>query len=143
FTAVLTESALRDAESVDAALAAGRTPGPLAGVPFAVKNLFDVAGLTTLAGSKINAGHPPATRDATVVSRLRGGGAVVPRALNMDEYAVGFTTENSHHGPTRNPHDPARVAGGSSGGSGAAVADRLVPVALASDPHGSTRGRAP
>jgi AtzE family amidohydrolase len=139
FTAVLAESALRDAEAVDAALAAGGEPGPLAGVPFAVKNLFDVAGLATLAGSKINAGHPPATRDATAVARLRGAGAVLLGALNMDEYAFGFTTENSHYGPTRNPHDPARVAGGSSGGSAAAVAGRLVPLALGSDTNGSIR----
>lgn len=139
FTAILAESALRDADAVDAALGAGRDPGPLAGVPFAVKNLFDVAGLTTLAGSKINAGHPPASRDATVVGRLRGAGAVLLGALNMDEYAFGFTTENSHYGPTRNPHDPSRVAGGSSGGSAAAVAGGLVPLALGSDTNGSIR----
>ena len=139
FTAVLAESALRDAEAVDASLATGREPGLLAGAPFAVKNLLDVAGLTTLAGSKINAGRPQATRDATVVARLRGAGAVLLGALNMDEYAFGFTTENSHYGPTRNPHDPARVAGGSSGGSGAAVAAGLVPLALGSDTNGSIR----
>lgn len=139
FTAVLAESALRDADAVDAAIAAGRDPGPLAGVPFAVKNLFDIAGLTTLAGSKINAEHPPAAKDATVVVRLRGAGAVLLGALNMDEYAFGFTTENSHYGPTRNPHDPTRVAGGSSGGSAAAVADGLVPLALGSDTNGSIR----
>jgi len=123
----------------DAALAAGGDPGPLAGVPFAIKNLLDVTGLTTLAGSKINAGHPPATRDATVVARLRGAGAVLLGALNMDEYAFGFTTENSHYGPTRNPHDPACVAGGSSGGSAAAVAGGLVPLAIGSDTNGSIR----
>jgi len=139
FTAVRAESALRDAEAVDASLAAGREPGLLAGAPFAVKNLLDVAGLTTLAGSKINAGRPQATRDATVVARLRGAGAVLLGALNMDEYAFGFTTENSHYGPTRNPHDPARVAGGSSGGSGAAVAAGLVPLALGTDTNGSIR----
>ena len=139
FTAVLAESALRDADSVDAGLAAGRDPGPLAGVPFAVKNLFDVGGLVTLAGSKINAGHDPAPRDATVVARLRGAGAVLVGALNMDEYAFGFTTENSHYGPTRNPHDTTRVAGGSSGGSAAAVAGGLVPLALGSDTNGSIR----
>src|SRR5262245_51686041 len=110
FSAVLEEDALHDAAAVDAALAAGRDPGPLAGVPFAVKNLFAVRGLVTLAGSKINAGHAPASRDATVVGRLRGAGAVLLGALNMDEYAFGFTTENSHYGPTRNPHDSARVA---------------------------------
>jgi len=139
FTAILAESALREAQAVDAAIAAGKDPGPLAGVPFAVKNLFDVAGLTTLAGSKINAAHPPAARDATVVGRLRGAGAVLLGALNMDEYAFGFTTENSHYGPTRNPHDPTRVAGGSSGGSAAAVAGGLVPLALGSDTNGSIR----
>jgi len=139
FTAILAESALREADAVDSALAAGLEPGPLAGVPFAVKNLFDVAGLTTLAGSKINAGRPPAARDATVVARLRGAGAVLLGALNMDEYAFGFTTENSHYGPTRNPHDPTRVAGGSSGGSAAAVGGGLVPLALGSDTNGSIR----
>jgi len=139
FTAILAESALRDAQAVDEAIAQGKDPGPLAGVPFAVKNLFDIAGLTTLAGSKINAAHPPAARDATVVARLRGAGAVLLGALNMDEYAFGFTTENTHYGPTRNPHDPTRVAGGSSGGSAAAVAGGLVPLALGSDTNGSIR----
>jgi len=139
FTAVLADSALRDADAVDAFLAAGRDPGPLAGVPFAVKNLFDIAGLATLAGSKINAGHSPAAKDATVVGRLRGAGAVLVGALNMDEYAFGFTTENTHYGPTRNPHDHSRVAGGSSGGSAAAVAGGMVPLALGSDTNGSIR----
>ena len=139
FSAVLEENGLRDAAAVDAALAAGREPGLLAGVPFAVKNLFDVRGLVTLAGSKINAEHAPASRDATVVGRLRGAGAVLLGSLNMDEYAFGFTTENSHYGPTRNPHDPARVAGGSSGGSAAAVAGGLVPFTLGSDTNGSIR----
>ena len=139
FTAVLAERAMREAEAVDAALEAGKTPGPLAGVPFAVKNLFDVAGLTTLAGSKINAERPPAATDATVVARLRGAGAVLVGALNMDEYAFGFTTENTHYGSTHNPHDVSRVAGGSSGGSGAAVGAGLVPFALGSDTNGSIR----
>ena len=139
FTTVMAESAMREAEAVDADLGAGKVVGPLAGVPFAVKNLFDVAGLTTLAGSKINAGRPRAITDATVVTRLRGAGAVLVGALNMDEYAFGFTTENTHYGPTHNPHDPARVAGGSSGGSGAAVGAGLVPLALGSDTNGSIR----
>ena len=139
FSAVLEDEALRDATAVDAALAAGRDPGSLAGVPFAVKNLFDVRGLVTLAGSRINAGNTAAARDATVVARLRSAGAVLVGALNMDEYAFGFTTENSHYGPTRNPHDPSRVAGGSSGGSAAAVAGRLVPFTLGSDTNGSIR----
>jgi len=139
FSALLEEDALRDAAAVDAALAGGRDPGPLAGAPFAVKNLFDVRGLITLAGSRINAGNAAASHDATVVARLRAAGAVLLGALNMDEYAFGFTTENSHYGPTRNPHDPSRVAGGSSGGSAAAVAGGLVPFTLGSDTNGSIR----
>jgi AtzE family amidohydrolase len=131
--------ALAEAERIDARVAAGHDPGPLAGVPFAVKNLFDVAGITTLAGSRINADHPAATRDATAVAALRSAGAVLVGALNMDEYAYGFTTENSHQGPTRNPHDLTRVAGGSSGGSAAAVAGGLVPLSLGSDTNGSIR----
>ena len=139
FTSVLRDSALAQAESVDSRIAAGDDPGPLAGVPFAVKNLFDIAGVTTLAGSKIEAGKPPATCDATVVQRLKQAGAILLGALNMDEYAYGFTTENTHYGTTRNPHDLERVAGGSSGGSAAAVAAGLVPLTLGSDTNGSIR----
>ncbi|GAB4476060.1 MAG: AtzE family amidohydrolase [Elainellaceae cyanobacterium] len=139
FTDVLKEQALRDAAAVDGAIAAGRDPGPLAGVPFAVKNLLDVRGLVTLAGSKINRDNPPATADATTVAALRKAGAVLVGGLNMDEYAYGFVTENSHYGATRNPHDLSRVAGGSSGGSAAAVAGGLVPLSLGSDTNGSIR----
>ena len=112
FTVVLSEHARADADTIDRRLAQGKDPGPLAGVPFAVKNLFDIAGVSTLAGSKINADRAPATRDATAVARLRASGAVLVGALNMDEYAYGFTTENTHYGPTRNPHDPSQIAGG-------------------------------
>jgi aspartyl-tRNA(Asn)/glutamyl-tRNA(Gln) amidotransferase subunit A len=139
FTHVAGDAALAEAVRVDAWAAAGEDPGPLAGVPFAVKNLFDVVGVTTLAGSKINADRPPATGDATAVSALRRAGAVLVGALNMDEDAYGFTTENTHYGPTRNPHDLSRVAGGSSGGSAAAVAGGLVPLTLGSDTNGSIR----
>jgi AtzE family amidohydrolase len=139
FTEVLAAQARRDAARVDADIAAGRDPGALAGAPFAVKNLFDVAGLTTLAGSKINRDNPPAQHDAFVVAALRRAGGVLVGALNMDEYAYGFTTENTHYGPTRNPHDLTRSAGGSSGGSGAAVAAGLVPLALGTDTGGSVR----
>jgi AtzE family amidohydrolase len=139
FTSVLTERALLEASKVDALVAAGEDPGPLAGVPFAVKNLFDVAGEVTLAGSRINGEDPPATADAVAVSRLTEAGAVLVGSLNMDEYAYGFTTENSHYGPCRNPHDRDRVAGGSSGGSGAAVAANFVPLTLGSDTNGSVR----
>jgi AtzE family amidohydrolase len=139
FTAVLADAARRDAEAVDARVARGENPGLLAGVPFAVKNLFDVKGLTTLAGSRINASRAPAVQDAAGVAALRRAGAVLVGALNMDEYAFGFTTENSHYGATRNPHDRERVAGGSSGGSGAAVGAGLVPLTLGSDTNGSIR----
>jgi AtzE family amidohydrolase len=139
FTTVMIERALATAEQIDQAIAQGQDPGPLAGVPFAVKNLFDVAGLTTLAGSKIHAEHPPAATDATAVAKLRQAGAILLGTLNMDEYAYGFVTENSHYGPTHNPHDLARIAGGSSGGSAAAVAAGCVPFTLGSDTNGSIR----
>ena len=139
FTAVTAHSAREQASELDRRIAAGKDPGLLAGVPFAVKILFDVAGLTTVAGSKIHAENPPAARDATAVDRLKKAGAILVGVLNMDEYAYGFTTENSHYGPTRNPHDLERVAGGSSGGSAAAVAADLVPLSLGSDTNGSIR----
>ena len=139
FTRVLRDEALADADRVDAALAAGRDPGPLAGVPFAVKNLFDIEGVVTLAGSKIHADRPPATQDATAVASLRRAGAVLVGALNMDEYAYGFTTENTHYGATRNPRNLGCVAGGSSGGSAAAVAAGMVPLTLGTDTNGSIR----
>ena len=135
FTAVTAERALAAADAVDE----GRMTGPLAGVPFAVKNLFDLEGLPTLAGSKIRRDAAPPPRDATLVRRLTAAGAVLVGALNMDEFAYGFVTENAHDGPVRNPHDPSRIAGGSSGGSAAAVAAGLVPLTLGSDTNGSIR----
>jgi 1-carboxybiuret hydrolase len=139
FTAVFAERALAQAEAIDADLAAGRSVGPLAGVPFAVKNLFDVEGVATIAGSKIRRDAAPAVHDATAIQRLTAAGAVLVGALNMDEFAYGFVTENAHDGPTHNPHDLGRIAGGSSGGSAAAVAGGLVPLALGSDTNGSIR----
>jgi AtzE family amidohydrolase len=139
FTEITEARALRDAASVDAKIAAGGDPGPLAGVPFAAKNLFDVAGVVTLAGSIIERRNAPAEADAFCVARLRAAGAVCVGTLNMDEYAYGFTTENAHYGPCRNPHDTTRIAGGSSGGSGAAVAAGLVPISLGTDTNGSIR----
>ena len=139
FTEVFAESALRDARALDTKLAAGAVAGPLAGVPFAVKNNYDVAGVVTLAGSKILRDAPPATTDAVLVARLKAAGAILVGALNMDEFAYGFVTENAHYGATRNPHDPSRIVGGSSGGSAAAVAAGLVPLALGSDTNGSIR----
>jgi len=139
FTAVLSKSMLAQAEEIDRQIKTGSDPGPLAGVPFAVKNLFDIAGVTTLAGSKIQAEKPPARKDAAAVAKLKSAGAVLIGALNMDEYAYGFTTENTYYGVTRNPHDLERVAGGSSGGSAAAVASGMVPLTLGSDTNGSIR----
>ena len=139
FTAVTADRAMADAAQVDALCAAGQDPGPLAGVPFAVKNLFDVAGLTTLAGSRILAGNPLADADAAVIRRLRAAGAVLVGALNMEEFAYGFMTDNAHHGRTLNPHDASRTAGGSSGGSAAALAAGIVPLTLGSDTNGSIR----
>ncbi len=131
--------ALLEADAVDHGRARGEPLPPLAGLPYAVKNLFDVQGLTTRAGSRVNRTLPPARNDAVLVQRLQAAGAVLLGALNMDEYAYGFTTENTHDGACRNPHDLARIAGGSSGGSGAAVAAGQVPLALGSDTNGSIR----
>jgi AtzE family amidohydrolase len=139
FTGTRFEAARAQAARVDAQRARGEPLGPLAGVPFAVKNLFDIAGEVTLAGSKVNRANPPATADAVLVQRLQDSGAVLVGSLNMDEYAYGFTTENTHYGPTHNPHRPGHVAGGSSGGSGAAVAAGQVPLTLGSDTNGSIR----
>jgi AtzE family amidohydrolase len=139
YTEVTEARARAEAAAVDAAVARGEDPGPLAGVPVAVKNLFDLEGLPTLAGSKIRRTAAPAARDAFLVRKLRDAGAVVAGALNMDEYAYGFTTENEHDGPTHNPHGRNRMAGGSSGGSAAAVAAGMVPLALGSDTNGSIR----
>ncbi len=139
FTERTWQRAQAEAEAVDAARRRGETLPALAGVPYAVKNLFDIEGVVTLAGSRINRAHAPAMADAVLVQRMRQAGAVLVGALNMDEYAYGFTTENSHAGATRNPHDAMRSAGGSSGGSGAAVAAGQVPITLGSDTNGSIR----
>jgi len=139
FTAVTAERAAARARAIDLDRGDNKPLGPLAGVPFAVKNLFDIAGLPTLAGSKINRSRAPAARDAVLIERLEGAGAILVGALNMGEYAYDFTGENVHAGPSRNPHDLNRMSGGSSGGSAAAVAGGLVPFALASDTNGSIR----
>jgi AtzE family amidohydrolase len=139
FTDVIAERALARADGIDAAVARGENPGPLAGVPFAAKNLFDVQGVVTLAGSIIERRRAPAATDGFGVAAMEAAGAICVGCLNMDEYAYGFTTENSHYGPCRNPHDLSRVAGGSSGGSGAAVAAGLVPITLGTDTNGSIR----
>ena len=139
FTAIVGDRARRRAADLDAARAAGQSLGPLAGVPFAVKNLVDIAGLATVAGSKIERDAPPAAADAVLVTRLEAAGAVLCGALNMGEFAYDFTGQNAHYGNSLNPHDLERMSGGSSGGSGAAVAAGLVPLALGSDTNGSIR----
>ncbi len=139
FTAVTAERAAARARAIDAARSNNEPLGPLAGVPFGVKNLLDVEGIATLAGSKINRDRPPAAHDAALIERLERAGAILVGALNMGEYAYDFTGENIHAGASRNPHDVSRMTGGSSGGSGGAVAGRLVPLALASDTNGSIR----
>lgn len=139
FVAVAADRARAQAARLDAARARGERLGPLAGVPFGVKAMIDVAGLVTTAGSALYRDAAPAQRDAGVVRRLEAAGAVCVGALNMDELGMGGTTENACFGATRNPHDVTRTPGGSSGGSAAAVAAGLVPIALGSDALGSIR----
>ena len=139
FTGLCRARARTQAQAVDAQRARGEVLPALAGVPFAVKNLFDVQGEVTLAGSIVNKGHAPAQADALLVQQMSAAGAVLVGSLNMDEFAYGFTTENTHYGPCHNPHDLSRIAGGSSGGSGAAVAAGQVPLSLGSDTNGSIR----
>ena len=139
FTRVLADRARHDARAIDAQVARGEDPGPLAGVPFAVKDLFDVAGLPTTAGAALRRNAAPARSDAEAVRRLKMAGAVLVGTLNMDEFAYGFATVNAHFGTTRNPHDRECLAGGSSGGSAAAVAAGVVPLTVGSDTNGSIR----
>jgi 1-carboxybiuret hydrolase len=139
FTDITGQRALARGIDIDKRIARGEKIGPLTGVPFAVKNLVDIAGLPTRAGSKINRDRKAATRDGAVVRQLEAAGAVLVGALNMGEYAYDFTGENAHDGSSKNPHDLTRMAGGSSGGSGAAVAAGLVPIAIGSSANGSIR----
>ncbi|MCZ8373964.1 MAG: AtzE family amidohydrolase [Beijerinckiaceae bacterium] len=139
FTDVTAGRALANAERIDARRRRGEALPPLAGIPFAVKNLFDIAGLPTRAGSKINRDRQPSEADATAITRLEAAGAILIGGLNMGEYAYDFTGRNAHDGHSRNPHDPERMTGGSSGGSGGCVAAGMAPVALGSDTNGSIR----
>lgn len=138
-TRVLRSRALTKARQLDRDIADGKDPGPLAGVPFGAKDLFDIAGLPNTAGAASRQNAAPATNDAEAIARLEAAGAILVASCNMDEFAYGFVTVNAHHGTTRNPHDLARLAGGSSGGSAAVVAGGLLPLALGSDTNGSIR----
>jgi len=139
FTYLSLNRARAEADVLDQMSKDGMPLPPLAGIPYAVKNLFDIKGVTTLAGSKVLKKNPPAKDDAVLIQRLSAAGAILLGALNMDEFAYGFTTENTHYGATHNPHKIGYISGGSSGGSAAAVAAGMVPLSLGSDTNGSIR----
>jgi aspartyl-tRNA(Asn)/glutamyl-tRNA(Gln) amidotransferase subunit A len=139
FIKVYKEQALAAADASDAMRKAGLVPGPLAGIPMSIKNLCNIAGETTLAGSRALDDAPPATADAPVVARLRAAGAVIVGSTNMSEFAFSGVGANPHYGTPGNPADRTRVPGGSSSGAAVSVADRMAVAALGTDTGGSVR----
>jgi Asp-tRNA(Asn)/Glu-tRNA(Gln) amidotransferase A subunit family amidase len=139
FYEVFWDEARQAAADASRELRSGLDRGPLHGIPIAVKDLFDVKGFRTTAGAHPGFHPPAAIEDAAVIARLRAAGAVILGKTALHEWAFGVSTNNAHFGPTRNPHDPTRMVGGSSGGSGAALAAELCPGALGTDTGGSIR----
>jgi aspartyl-tRNA(Asn)/glutamyl-tRNA(Gln) amidotransferase subunit A len=139
FIAVLADDALAAAQRAESEVLAGRWRGPLHGIPVSVKDLFDVAGVRTTAASRFLAEAPPSLIDSAVVERLREAGAVLLGKTNLHEFAYGTTSQTSHFGPVRNPWDHDRIPGGSSGGSGAAVAAGMGFASIGTDTGGSIR----
>jgi aspartyl-tRNA(Asn)/glutamyl-tRNA(Gln) amidotransferase subunit A len=138
FIAVTADQALQQAREADRELAAGNDRGPLHGVPISIKDLLDIRGLPTTAASRVREGHV-AERDAPTITHLRQAGAVLVGKTNLHEFAFGTTNEDSAFGPARNPHDPTRSPGGSSGGSGASVAAGMALATIGTDTGGSIR----
>ena len=138
YITVTAERAREDARRAGDELAAGRARGPLHGIPIAHKDLYETAGIRTTGGGKFHANHVPKA-DCTVARKLREAGTILLGKLNTHEYAYGCTTNNPHYGPTRNPWDLERIPGGSSGGSGAAIAAGLATATTGSDTGGSIR----
>ncbi len=139
FVALDGERALDDAEVLDARIAAGDDPGPLAGIPIGIKDLQDVEGFTTTHGSALHQDDPPAATDSPFVARLRAAGCIIVGKTNTPEFGWMGNTTNTIFGPTLNPFDTSRGSGGSSGGSAAALAAGMVPLATGSDGGGSIR----
>jgi aspartyl-tRNA(Asn)/glutamyl-tRNA(Gln) amidotransferase subunit A len=138
FITVFTDDAMRQARALDEELRQGQSRGPLHGRTISIKDLIDVKGFPTTAASRVRAGHV-ALADATIVTRLRDAGAVIIGKTNLHEFALGTTSDESAFGPVRNPHDPSRSPGGSSGGSAAAVAAQLGWASIGTDTGGSVR----
>ena len=139
FYEIFRDEARADAARATRELASGQDRGPLHGIPVAIKDLFDVRGSVTTAGAHPGFRPPPAAEDCEVVARLRAAGAVLLGKTGLHEWALGLSNNNEHFGPTRNPWDPTRIPGGSSGGSAAALAAGLTPLALGTDTGGSIR----